>query len=78
MSAPAWMLKHPCTGCGAGYGICSQGGVSGYQCCKSCDHPGRRVKYPYTATEWREMWEGHEKDRGYERYLKELEEHGLA
>lgn len=52
---PAWRLKHPCTGCEAGYGICVQGLMDGLQCCKVCDHPGRWGKNPYTKEDKAEM-----------------------
>ena len=60
MSAPAWMRKHPCTGCGTGYGICREGALSGLMCCKDCDHPSHRDSDPWTSAEVVEMWEGKE------------------
>lgn len=56
---PKWMSKHPCTGCGAGYGDCIQGlrgPVAGMtMCCKKCDHPTRWQPDPYTAEDMKEM-----------------------
>jgi len=52
---PAWMAKHPCVGCGAGYGQCAQGLVHSMMCCSDCEHPGRWVNEPYTAEDIAEM-----------------------
>jgi hypothetical protein len=52
---PKWMAKHPCSGCGAGYGQCAQGLKFSLKCCINCDHPGRWVDEPYTAEEIAEM-----------------------
>lgn len=55
-----WRLKHPCEGCGTGYGLCAQGLLlnPSLMCCKSCNHPGRWKPNPYTAEEVREMTKG--------------------
>lgn len=51
-----WRSKHPCTGCGAGYGACLSGLASNLKCCKGCEHPGRwNTNPPYTAEELAEM-----------------------
>ena len=59
-TAPAWMSKHPCDGCGAGYGICASGLPHSLKCCKDCKHPTRWVGDPYTSAELVEMWAGRE------------------
>ncbi len=59
-SAPAWMSKHPCTGCGRGYGFCGQGWIHSLMCCKDCDHPSRQLDNPWTSADVIEMWEGKE------------------
>lgn len=56
--APAWMSKHPCTGCGEGYGMCSQALFLSLKCCEKCDHPSRWEEDPWTADEFRGMWHG--------------------
>lgn len=55
VSKPAWMGKHPCVGCGVGYGECSQGYKMSLMCCKRCNHPTRWDRDPYTAEEIEEM-----------------------
>lgn len=55
MPAPEWRKKHPCTNCGAGYGICISGLAHNLQCCVSCHHPGRWVAEPYTPEDLAEM-----------------------
>lgn len=56
--APAWMSKHPCTGCGTGHGFCAEGLRHSLMCCKDCDHPTRWSSYPWTSEEVIEMWKG--------------------
>lgn len=55
---PRWRAKHPCTGCGTGYGECLGGLMSGLTCCKDCDHPTRWAPDPYTAEDYEEMKQG--------------------
>lgn len=54
---PAWRLKHPCLGCGSGYGECIQGLSIGLMCCGNCDHPGRWAATPYSPEDLAEMCE---------------------
>lgn len=54
---PLWMNKHPCTGCGTGYGECAQGLVISIMCCKDCEHPTRwQSDPPYTPEELAQPW----------------------
>lgn len=55
---PEWMKKHPCTGCGEGYGLCTQGLKHNLKCCNNCEHPSRWEEDPWTSDEYREMWAG--------------------
>lgn len=47
----AYLDKHPCPSCGAGYGACIEGWSLNLKCCADCSHPGRLVEEPYTAAE---------------------------
>lgn len=60
MTTAAWMSKHPCKGCGTGYGFCSQGAIHSLRCCKDCEHPTRWAGNPWTSADVLEMWEGQE------------------
>ena len=72
MSAPAWMSKHPCTGCGTGYGICGEGAIHSFMCCPACDHPSRWAENPWTSADVLEMWEGKEMPKMVKDGLKQI------
>lgn len=52
---PKWRDKHPCEGCGTGYGDCASLNLGGHMCCVNCKHPTRWVPDPYTDDEYAEM-----------------------
>lgn len=54
-SKPKYFDKHPCTGCGTGYGECAQGLVMSLQCCIHCDHPTRWQPDPWDADDLAEF-----------------------
>lgn len=70
---PAYMAKHPCSGCGTGYIQCAQGWVHNLKCCDGCDHPGRFTdEVPYSKDELIEMWKGREMPDHVQRVIAQL------
>jgi len=55
VSQPTYQKKHPCAGCGVGYGECAQGAVVSMMCCPSCSHPSRWEDNPWTEEDLAEM-----------------------
>jgi len=72
---PKWWEKHPCLGCGTGYGRCSEGLRHNFMCCSGCNHPTRWSEdFPYTPDEIEEMWAGQEMPHHTKRIVKQLRE----
>lgn len=71
-TVPKWMLKHPCTECGTGYGMCAQGLLVNLMCCKGCSHPDRWKPDAYTKEDYIEMWDGKEMPESTKRHLEKM------
>ncbi len=50
-----YLSKHPCTGCGTGYGECAQGLAVNLLCCRACGHPTRWQPEPWTVEDLAEI-----------------------
>jgi hypothetical protein len=55
MTKPKYLDKHPCAGCGTGYGECAQYAVMSSRCCEKCSHPTRWQPNPWTAEDFAEF-----------------------